>query len=45
MAPSPDDGRREQAAGSPTFQQLLGEALESPIAKAEVDLYAKLGRR
>ena len=35
----------EQAAGSPTFQQLLGEALESPIAKAEVDLYAKLGRR
>ncbi len=35
----------EQAAGSPTFQQLLGEVLESPIAKAEVDLYAKLGRR
>jgi ketol-acid reductoisomerase len=35
----------EQAAGSPTFQRLLGEALESPVAKAEVDLYAKLGRR
>ena len=35
----------EQAAGSPTFQRLLGEALESPIARAEVDLYAKLGRR
>ena len=35
----------EQAAGSPTFQRLLGEALESPVAKAEVGLYAKLGRR
>ncbi len=35
----------EQAAGSPTFQRLLGEALESPVARAEVDLYAKLGRR
>ncbi len=35
----------EQAAGSPTFQRLLGEVLESPVARAEVDLYAKLGRR
>jgi ketol-acid reductoisomerase len=35
----------EQAAGSPTFQRLLGEALESPVARAEVDLYSKLGRR
>ena len=35
----------EQAAGSPMFQRLLGEALESPVARAEVDLYAKLGRR
>jgi ketol-acid reductoisomerase len=35
----------EQAAGSPMFQRLLGDALESPIARAEVDLYAKLGRR
>jgi ketol-acid reductoisomerase len=35
----------EQAAGSPTFQRLLGDALESPIARAEVELYAKLGRR
>ena len=35
----------EQAAGSPMFQRLLGEALESPVAKAEVELYAKLGRR
>ena len=35
----------EQAAGSPTFQRLLGEASASPIARAETDLYAKLGRR
>jgi ketol-acid reductoisomerase len=35
----------EQAAGSPMFQRLLGEALESPVARAEVELYAKLGRR
>jgi len=35
----------EQAAGSPTFHQLLGEAFESPIAKAEGELYMKLGRR
>jgi ketol-acid reductoisomerase len=35
----------EQAAGSPMFQRLLGEAFESPVARAEVELYAKLGRR
>lgn len=35
----------EQAAGSPTFHHLLGQAFESPIAKAESELYAKLGRR
>ena len=35
----------EQAAGSPMFQRLLGEALESPVARAEAELYAKLGRR
>jgi len=27
------------------FHRLLGEALESPVAKAEAELYAKLGRR
>ena len=35
----------ERAAGSPTFHRLLAEALSSPIATAETDLYAKLGRR
>jgi ketol-acid reductoisomerase len=35
----------EQAEGSPNFQRLLGEVLESPVARAEVELYAKLGRR
>jgi ketol-acid reductoisomerase len=35
----------EQAAGSPTFHRLLAEALSSPIATAEADLYTKLGRR
>jgi ketol-acid reductoisomerase len=35
----------EQAAGSPTFHQLIGEVFESPIAKAESELYTKLGRR
>ncbi len=35
----------EQAAGSPTFHQLLGEVFESPIAQAESELFAKLGRR
>jgi len=35
----------EQAAGSPVFQRLLGEAHESPVARAEAELYAKLGRR
>lgn len=35
----------EQAAGSPTFQQLLGEVMESPVARAEAELYTKLGRR
>lgn len=34
----------EQAAGSPTFQRLLGEVFESPVALAEAQLYAKLGR-
>ena len=35
----------EQAAGSPTFHRLLGEVIESPVAKAEAELYTKLGRR
>lgn len=35
----------EQAAGSPTFQRLLGEVLESPVASAEAQLFTKLGRR
>ncbi len=35
----------EQAAGSPTFQRLLGEVLGSPVANAETELYAKLSRR
>ncbi len=35
----------EQAAGSPLFQRLLGEVFESPVASAEAELYAKLGRR
>jgi ketol-acid reductoisomerase len=35
----------EQAAGSPTFQRLLGEVFESPVAVAEVELFTKLGRR
>jgi len=35
----------EQAAGAPTFHRLLAEALSSPIAMAEADLYTKLGRR
>ncbi len=34
----------EQAAGSPTFERLLNNALESPIAAAEGELFAKLGR-
>ena len=34
----------EQAAGSPTFNRLLGEVLESPLAKAEGELFTKLGR-
>jgi ketol-acid reductoisomerase len=34
----------EQAAGSPKFHQLLDEVHESLVAKAEADLYAKLGR-
>jgi ketol-acid reductoisomerase len=34
----------EQAAGSPTFERLLGEVLESPLAKAEGELFVKLGR-
>jgi len=34
----------EQAAGSPMFQRLLGEVLQSPVASAETELYAKLGR-
>ena len=35
----------EQAAGSPMFHRLLGEVLESPVARAEAELYVKLGRR
>ena len=35
----------EQAAGSPVYQRLLGEALSSPIATAEQELFTKLGRR
>jgi ketol-acid reductoisomerase len=35
----------EQAAGSPEFMRLLSEASQSPIAQAETELYAKLGRR
>ena len=35
----------EQAAGSPVYQRLLGEALSSPIARAEQELFTKLGRR
>jgi len=35
----------EQAAGSPTFHRLLGEVLESPLARAEGQLYAKLRPR
>jgi len=34
----------EQAAGSPTFNRLLGEVLESPLAKAEGELFTRLGR-
>src|SRR5215831_10492699 len=34
----------EQAAGSFTFNRLLGEVLESPLAKAEGELFTKLGR-
>lgn len=34
----------EQAAGSPTFHRLLSEMLESPVARAEAELFAKLGR-
>jgi ketol-acid reductoisomerase len=35
----------EQAAGSPTFHRRLGEVLQSPMAQAETQLFAKLGRR
>jgi ketol-acid reductoisomerase len=35
----------EQAAGSPVYQRLLDERLSSPIATAEHELFAKLGRR
>jgi len=35
----------EQAAGSPMYQRLLGEVLQSPVANAETELYTKLGRR
>jgi ketol-acid reductoisomerase len=34
----------EQAAGSPQYQRLLAAALASPTAKAERQLYLKLGR-
>jgi ketol-acid reductoisomerase len=36
--------RDEQSAGSPVFANLLKEALASPTAKAEQDLYRKLAR-
>jgi ketol-acid reductoisomerase len=35
----------EQAAGSPVYQKLLSEALNSPLAQAEAELYARMGRR
>jgi ketol-acid reductoisomerase len=35
----------EQAAGSPHFHELLSDAHASPIARAEAELYAKMGRR
>jgi ketol-acid reductoisomerase len=35
----------EQSQGSPTFHRMLGEVSKSPIAKAEAELYAKMGRR
>jgi len=37
--------REEQAQGSPRFHQLLAQALASPTAKTEDELYRKLGRR
>jgi len=37
--------RDEQAIGSPLYQKLLALALASPTAKAEDDLYPRLGRR
>jgi ketol-acid reductoisomerase len=36
--------REEQSAGSPTFRNLLAEALASPTAQVEGDLYRKLVR-
>ena len=35
----------EQAAGSPVYNRLLGEVLSSPVAQAETELFARLGRR
>lgn len=35
----------EQAAGAPIFQKLLSDVQQSPIAIAEAELFAKLGRR
>lgn len=37
--------RDEQAAGAPTYNRLLTDALASITAKPEEDLYRKLGRR
>lgn len=37
--------RDEQAIGSPLYQKLLADALASPTAKAEEELYPRLGRR
>ncbi len=34
----------EQAAGSPLYQQLLAKRLESPISKAEHELFTRTGR-
>jgi ketol-acid reductoisomerase len=35
----------EQAAGLPEFNRLLGEVLGSPLARAEQELYTRMGRR
>jgi ketol-acid reductoisomerase len=37
--------RDEQAAGSPAYRKLLADALASPSARTEDELYRRLGRR